>query len=52
MQGQGKEKLLWVIARMIDDFIDAREDAECPHCQKPINQITFEDIENWLKGEK
>ena len=52
MQRQLEDKLLRVIAKTIDDFLDAKIDITCPHCNGMINQITFEDIENWLKGEK
>lgn len=48
----GQEKLLSVIARIIDDFIDDKMDVGCPHCDGIINQIAFEQIEKWLKGEK
>jgi len=52
MQEIIESKFSEIIAGIIDAFIDEKIDYECPHCKKPINQVTFEDIESWLKGEK
>ena len=52
MKGIIEIALRRVIREAIDAFICYKIDSECPHCNRPLNLPSEEDIEKWLKGEK
>ena len=47
-----ESRTIRLVALWLVKFINELCDNECPHCQRPINLPTSEDIEKWLKGEK
>lgn len=45
-------RVIGIEADLIERAINETCDSECPHCNRPLNLPSDEDIENWLKGEK
>ena len=46
------EQFIKVLREWLELFIDDCLDQECPHCNRPLNLPTSEDINKWLKGGK
>ena len=46
------EQFIKVLREWLELFIDDCLDQECPHCNRPLNLPTEEDINKWLKEGK
>lgn len=52
MEETEDESPITELAEWCEKLISETCDSECPHCNRPLNLPSDEDIENWLKGEK